>query len=66
MVEKIQGEPDGLYQCTIPIIKLSGPHGHKKNMFDGASTLPMPETTNTVENKKIIFAKMYINVHHLV
>ena len=41
-----------MYQSTIPIIELSGPHSHKRSMSDGMSALPIPESTNTVENKK--------------
>jgi len=41
-----------MYQSTLPIIELPGPHGHKRSMSDGVSALPIPETTSTVEDIK--------------
>lgn len=51
-VEDTQEQADGMYQSTIPIIELSGPHGHKRSMSDGMPSLPIPESISTVENKK--------------
>ena len=52
-VENLQEQPDGMYQSIIPIIELSGPHGHKRSMSDGMSALPIPETTSMVKSSSL-------------